>query len=335
MRIQIVCRGSVEDGLGHLFRVRTFAEVALRSHEVCVIAVVEHGLESVFEKLACQVHFLRYDELVVDYVCAYMPDVLVFDLTRLDENVFLQVNKLSSITVSLSPVFEHMALVDVAFTRSIVSLPIAGLVTFSGLEYAIFSDDCVRISDKTYERVLSLGELPIAVCMGGSDAANKTLHVLKALIRLETKNTIWVHLGEGYVHRYDDLVDCVRGSRHEVILARTNRSMWRIMSNCALAILAGGLTTIEAVYAGLPTINLFRNREQVETMPKELFDLGVCVDGGVFSDECLETLTDTVKRFNVNRKELRTMRERSKHLVDTRGSERVLHRLEEVLANQL
>ena len=36
------------------------------------------------------------------------------------------------------------------------------------------------------------------------------------------------------------------------ILAKTNRSMWRVLGNCSLAILAGGVTSYEAAFAGCP-----------------------------------------------------------------------------------
>ena len=63
---------------------------------------------------------------------------------------------------------------------------------------------------------------------------------------------------EGYNHSYQSLVDVInRNNRHEIILAKTNRSMWEILSNCNVAILAGGLMLVESIYAGLPSINIF------------------------------------------------------------------------------
>ena len=104
--------------------------------------------------------------------------------------------------------------------------------------------------------------------------------------------------------------------------------MWRIMSNCTLAILAGGITSIEAVYAGLPTINLFECQEHIDIMSKELIELGASLNGGLFSEDSLEVMLKKLNFLYHNRNQLRLMRESSKGLVDNNGSERVLNALE-------
>jgi spore coat polysaccharide biosynthesis predicted glycosyltransferase SpsG len=221
-----------------------------------------------------------------------------------------------------------MSRVDIMFSRGSTSPALDGVKVVSGLEYAIFSEQCVRIEDVYYERTLELSTLPIAVCMGGTDAANKTQRVIQELAGTASPYTIWVLLGEGYAHSYQALVDTVRAdTRHEVILAKTNQSMWRVMANCALAILTGGLTTLEAIYAGLPTINLFE-KEEHSRMMQGLFDLGGCLNGGLFSDSSLRKMTETLESLGNDRDRLREMRKKTQGLLDKEGSKRVLRKLE-------
>jgi len=335
MKLQVICRGSTHDGLGHLFRVRTFARVAQESHQVEVIAITEPGLESIFERLTCPVRFVQKDQEALSLLFETSPDVRLFDLTRLDRSVLEKVMSSpgrAPLTASLSPVFEYMPRMDVMFTRSIHAASIPGVKTYGGLQYSIFGDNCLVIGDLAYQQTLAQPNLPIAVCMGGTDAANKTLSVLRALTRVQQPGTIWALLGEGYAHSYNALVECARGnSMHEIILAKTNRSLWRIMSSCAVAIVAGGLTTVEAIYAGLPTINLFERPEHVEAMASELFELGVCINGGLFSDDSLQTMIQALQEFHADRDKLWQMHRRCHGLVDARGSERVLR----VLADEL
>jgi hypothetical protein len=279
------------------------------------------------------VHFVRTDAEVKPYVKRFDAEVLVFDLTYLAPEVFAAVRAGPRLRASLSPVFAHARHLDLLFTRSARVPPLSGVKILGGLEYAIFSEKCLVIGDVAYQQNLAQAALPIAISMGGGDAANKTLAVLQALASLECDFTIWALLGEGYAHSYNALVETTRGNaRHEVILAKTNRSMWHILGNCAMAILAGGLTTIEAVYAGLPTINLFERQEQVDVMATELFDLGVCVNGGLFSENSLETMVETLGTLNAERPRLQDMHQRCHGLVDMRGSERVLRELERHLA---
>ncbi len=333
MKLQVICRGSIQEGLGHLFRTRTFVKTAEQMCDIEILAIVEAELEVVLSELTCPVHFVRHDDDILSYIYSYAPDILLFDLIHIEAIVFQKAIAIPALTVSLSPVFEHMSHIDILFTRVKATQPIPGVQIFSGLEYAIFNDHGTIIDDATYEQNLALAELPVAVCMGGTDAANKTLAVLQALVQRTRATTIWVLLGEGYAHSYNALVDTVKGNcRHEVILAKTNRSMWKVMSNCVLAILAGGLTTIEALYAGLPTINLLAHRSHSEVM-QELFDMQVCMNSGLFSAESLQAMADMVEQFDHNRDTLRIMRQRSKGIIDARGSERVLYELQRQLEN--
>ena len=331
MKLQIVCRGSIQEGLGHLLRTRTFARHAAATHEVEVVAIVEPELEDLLAGLNCPVRFVRTDAAALPGVRAFAPDALLFDTTRFDAGLMDEAAAAGFLLGSISPVFEHLARMDLVFTRTRRNPSLGDTRILGGLQYAIFNDHCQGIDDATYERNLARPELPIAVCMGGADAANKTLSILQALALLEEPTTIWVLLGEGYAHSYNQLVDAVRGDlRHEVILAKANRSMWRILGNCALGLMAGGLTTVEAVYAGLPTINLF-DRPEHASMLAELFDAGVCLNGGLIFGHSLQPTLEALRRLAAGRDELRTMRARTKGLVDHLGPVRVLREIEQAV----
>jgi spore coat polysaccharide biosynthesis predicted glycosyltransferase SpsG len=321
--------------LGHLLRTRTFAKEAKKSHKVEIIAIVEKDLEFIFFEISDVTYFVKEDTEILPYITKFSPDILLFDLTFLNKKVFDQARNFPRLTASLSPIFEHMTHVDVYFSRSNRTQQIPYVKVYGGLEYAIFNDQCKVIDDITYAHNLNLPSFSIAVCMGGADAANKTLKVLRAIMNMKYSSTIWVLLGEGYSYSYDELVKTVRGHhQHEVILAKTNQSMWRILSNCVLAILAGGLTSIEAVYAGLPTINLFEGQDHIDAMSKKLFDLGVCLNGGIYSKDSLNKMVSLVQDLYNNRKELLIMRNLNKGLVDKNGSMRVIEALELQLKNK-
>jgi len=337
MKLQIICRGTTKEGLGHLIRTHTFAARAQISHDVEIIAIVEKGFGSILNDLSCEIHCVQTDQDVLPFIESSNPDIVLFDLTRLDKTIFLRAIERPYLSVSLSPVFEYKEQVNILISRSVSTDSSPGVRILGGLEYAIFNDNCMVIGDIPYRQILSSPELSIAICMGGADAANKTLAVLQALGNCKIYGTIWVILGEGYEHSYDALVQCLhKNKKQEIIFAKTNRSMWKIMSNCALAILAGGLTTVESVYAGLPTINLFERQEHIDAMATELFDLGVCVNGGLFSEPALKHLCKYVQDLNNNRELLWQMHKQSNGLIDCRGSDRVLSELQkELLSKQI
>jgi spore coat polysaccharide biosynthesis predicted glycosyltransferase SpsG len=183
--------------------------------------------------------------------------------------------------------------------------------------------ECRRIDTGTFARQLDEQVLSLAISMGGSDAPNRTLDVLRALRGLSAPATLWVLLGEGYAHSYNLLVDAVgMDSRHEIILAKTNRSMWRILENCSLAILAGGVTTYEAAYAGLPSLNVL-DREDDKALVRELIERGAAIDAQLAHPAGLSALVETVAALEADRERLLYAHRAARGLIDGHGAERV------------
>jgi spore coat polysaccharide biosynthesis predicted glycosyltransferase SpsG len=263
----------------------------------------------------------------------FEPDIAVFDLLSMSPDEFAAIAGRAA-TVSLSPVFDRLGDVDVIFHRTSVPdpnwhFPLEHPEIRKGLKYAVVADSCERIPTETYRQTLSRDYLSVAVSMGGADAANKTLEVVRTLRENEHKLLLWVLLGEGYSHSYQDLVDCARGARHEIILAKTNESMWHILSTCAVCILAGGTTTYQAAYAGLPSINILESADR-RFLTDELVEAGACVRLGDTLGESLGQLNAEVERLDSHRDELLAAHLTSRELIDGQGASRIARELLEL-----
>lgn len=330
MKTLVICRGSVNEGLGHLFRSRTFANtVAEKGKDIKVIAIISEEMETLFQNVKFPFSFVKEDKEVIPLINAEAPQAIVFDLTVIDREVFDHAKQMKIRTISISPVFEWMEEIDLLFTRSDQSPDFKNVKVYSGLEYAIFNQDTVRIPDELYRHNLKNKKLSVAISMGGGDAANNTLEVLKSVIHLQEPAVFWVLLGEGFNHCYNELVQTTsKTPHHEIILAKTNQNMWDIMSNCVIGIFTGGLTTIESVYAGLPSINIFQSRRFRDVINPELFEMGICLDGGDLSDSYLSHATKILNDINKNRNKLWEMHLASQGLIDKKGSCRVLEIIE-------
>src|ERR1700741_3975053 len=242
MNITLVCKGGANTGLGHLHRAISFIEGAEGHAVFHVIAIMDKGLETLFKNIP-DVTFI-YDEADLPKVInqeKFNSACCIIDTVELSAANQQVLRSRYEKIISLSPVFNNYDIVDVVFTRfSEYNYP-DHIRVFSGLEYFIFNTNCIQISDEIYNRNLSEKQLTIGISMGGVDAPNKTFKILESLSKLEQEYTFWVLLGEGYSHSYQDLVESIRrDSNHEIVLAKSNRSMWKILSNCSLAIFAGG-----------------------------------------------------------------------------------------------
>jgi hypothetical protein len=268
------------------------------------------------------------DEVDVQPIAdAFEPHVIVYDLLDLDDQR-IDVLSRGRLSVSVSPIFNGLSRCDLVFHRTRVlgadweTLSLGNRLR-AGLEYAVVREQCQRIDDATYRRNLDQHPLAVAVSMGGADAGNMTLRVLETLRDVPKPMLFWVLLGEGYVHSYEALVECVkRDARHEIILAKTSDSMWRVMSGCGLAILAGGTVTYEAAYAGLPSINLFDNAQH-PFLVRELVERGAALSAGHPFEDALCVAAANLLHLESHRDELWAMHEACSGLIDGSAARRI------------
>ncbi len=276
----LATRGSVLDGLGHVMRARALAEELARSGETPRLLVMGDGSsEALLRHSGLPFEYCADDHALATRVEEIGAGSVGFDMLRFDPAAFSRVAK-GRLTFSLSPVFDQLARVDHLFHRTIHEDPAwAGRTPFprihKGLDYAIVGERCRRIPTPVYRAHLKGDPLSLAISMGGADAANRTLDILRALSTARCSLLVWVVLGEAYTHSYEELVASVRGTKHEVILIKSNESMWRVLQNSCLLICSSGLTPYEAAFAGLPTIVLPERPEAV-FLVRELEEKGAC-----------------------------------------------------------
>ncbi len=326
MKVLFLCKASPQVGLGHLIRSRSLAtkfhQRIQYSGEVKLVVI---GPQKIMNRLLSQLPFnvaVVNSEQQVQLNTAY--DFIFSDMLTMDENTVNHLKQYGKVLVSVSPIFNQMKEMDILFHRSkYIHLPEENVPkkTLASLKYAVIQENCTRISTARYEENLESRSFPIAISMGGGDAANKTLTLLKSLKSSKIPATFWVMLGEGYQHSYDALISEIgKDSQHEIILAKTNRSMWEILKNCVFAILPGGITTYEAAYAGLPTINFSENPGK-EFIIKELLEEKVCLPAGDLTSQNLHGLNHQLETLYNNRVELMKMHLNSKKILDGKGAD--------------
>ncbi len=328
-RVLFLCRGSTRDGLGHVMRCRSIALQMLETASVHILVIGDAYVETLLHGQGVEYVIVEHDEQALQRIGTIAPEIVVFDLERFDARACAELRQ-QAMTVSVCPTFEHIADVDLIFHRTRCCGPdwpldrLRGQLR-TGLEYAVVRRQCVRITTVQYAANLEMDPLAVAISMGGADAGNKTLQVLESLCAIERPLLLWVLLGEGYAHSYTALVDCVsRNGRHEIILAKTSDSMWRVMRTCALAVLAGGTVTYEAVFAGLPSINLFDNGRHT-FLVEELVDRQVALSAGYPLVSASAAAQAYVAHLESHRAELLAMHRACAGLIDGAAAERIAH----------
>ena len=327
IKFLFVCRGSTSEGLGHVTRSVTIIRQLLRDYNsVKLIIIGDDFAAELAKNLYIEVKVIKQDREVLSIFDAFRPDIVFFDLNHFDYEIFKELAKRCFI-VGLSPLFQHLDRVDIVFNRTIYTrkgIELSEDRMYLGLQYSVITDNGIQISEKAYMENLTRKVFSVGISMGGTDAANKTLRVLEKVKELDQPAIIWCLLGEGYSHSYEELVSRAKeNGRHEIILAKTVQSMWHILQNCSVVVLAGGVTTYEAVYAGMPSINLFETQDDFFLI-RELTEKNCAVNAGVLSDDNLAKVKENLELFNLERWRLMNLHRRTKGLVDKYGANRII-----------
>jgi spore coat polysaccharide biosynthesis predicted glycosyltransferase SpsG len=319
-----LCRGSARDGLGHVMRSRTVALAGRDRLDPRLIVIGDRCARPLLDARDLEYEITPTDDAAANALAAIDPDIVFFDTLRLERDAFDRV-RAGRFAIGLSPIFERQRDLDLVFHRTRALSPqleeIQRLGRLrAGLEYAVIRPACQPIADAAFDAALSAERLSIALSMGGGDAGNLTLAALRELSTLDRPLLIWCLLGEGYGHCYNELAAAASASSHEVLLAKTSDSMWRVLSQCALAVLAGGAVTYEAARAGLPSINLFPDPDHA-FLASELIDRGASLSAG----DSLARAAQLVARLEASRDRLSDMRARCQSLIDGQGAQRVVN----------
>ncbi len=278
MKLCFICKASVSEGIGHLIRSITLANYLNKHHQNINIEfhlITNLNLSHKFQDKKYS-HFIHHSEEFISTI--KNGEIIILDMLTLALTNFNIIKDKFIKIISISPIFNHLGNCDLLITRTKYTGEESQLniEMKAGLQFSIIRDDCERIDSGLFNSNLKRNSINIALSMGGTDPENDTLTFLNELNKLNHKAVFWVLLGEEYPHTYADLIESINATRHhEIILARTNRNMWHILSNCSLAILKGGLTSYEAAYAGLPAINIFKDKKKA-FLVKELEENEIC-----------------------------------------------------------
>lgn len=328
MKLIFICKASTETGFGHLIRARSLANSLSSYRNDVVIQFVligESNLVQLLHNVSYPVQIVN-DENEINIRESY--DAAILDMLATTVEFLSTLKKHTKLIASLSPVFNHFSHVDVLFhrTRYLKLKDDKPKQIYSGIEYTIIQDNCRKIGTGQYDKNLQLENFPVAISMGGGDAANLTLECLNELKKCKVPATFWVLLGEGYKFSYDELVAEIRNdSFHEILLVKTNKSMWQVLENCLLMIIPGGITAYEAAYAGIPTLVLNKTVES-DFLVRELSENQVS-----FGFENWSQIREKVEELYHKRKELLLMHIHSKDLINGKAYEKIFQKLQEHL----
>jgi len=163
----------------------------------------------------------------------------------------------------------------------------------------------------------------VLVTMGGSDPNNQTIKIIHALEFLNLEDLeIVVIIGASNPY-YRIIKSVISGSKRKIRLVQNVTNMPELMSWADVAVIAGGSTSWEAAFLGLPCVQLVIAENQ-QRIADELKKANVVLNLGWYEGVVSEHITKALSHLLGDIKQRRKLSNNGQYLVDGNGYKRIL-----------
>lgn len=135
----------------------------------------------------------------------------------------------------------------------------------------------------------------ILISFGGSDSTNETMKAVKAIKQLKRQD-IMVDVVVGKLYQYKKELEHLCSEFPSFFVSCQVANMAKYMANADLAIGAGGTTTWERCYLGLPSITIITAQNQFETT-RALHQAGATWNMGVCQNVSVEKIKNKLRKM--------------------------------------
>ena len=198
-------------------------------------------------------------------------------------------------------------------------------ITLLGSKYAIIRPEFRNINKKTIKKNSQIKK--ILVSFGGSDPTNECKKALDALCSIENNQFEIVAIVGIYNNKFERLKKLYEKYSNIKIYRHVN-DLSQLMLNSDLFIGAGGTTTWERFYMGLPSIVTIISDDQKESI-EFLSDMGHVINLGLAKNVTMKTYIQTLQKPNSDL--IYNMSLNNQKLVDGNGSNRIKRQIIELI----
>lgn len=178
-----------------------------------------------------------------------------------------------------------------------------------------------------WTRQISAVALKVLVTLGGSDPDNVALKVIQGLQRVDVPGLEAVVVVGGSNPHYEQLQAAVKASPTPISLERNVTNMPELMAWADVAIGAGGSTTWELAFMGLPSLVLVLADNQ-RAIAEKLGEMGVAVNLGWHEYVSVAEIAQAMKQLLVSSGMRVKMSRCGRELIDGKGTARILMHLQ-------
>jgi spore coat polysaccharide biosynthesis predicted glycosyltransferase SpsG len=102
-------------------------------------------------------------------------------------------------------------------------------------------------------------KMVIGISMGGYDKQNKTLKLLKILLKFRNFIELKILFNKQNLINYDKIINYIKINKINSKVLTMKKNTWNIFSKCSFVFLSGGISAYESVFVGIPSINIIND----------------------------------------------------------------------------
>jgi len=194
-----------------------------------------------------------------------------------------------------------------------------------GPQYVLLRSEFLKVSKKLKNN----SSFPqILIFFGGTDPTHETEKILKAIIKQKINNIGFKVVVGKNNPRYQKIKALCKKIKNAHYDYQTDQ-MAKTMAQCDLAVGAGGTTSWERAYLGLPTLIVTVAKNQ-DDIAKNLAKMGAVIYLGSHQRVTGEKMVNAFIKIISSRSQLLSMQKKSKTLVDGLGVLRVIKAMQRI-----
>ena len=317
LKVFLFCEASNKSGLGHLIRSIALMNEFLEEN-FCVEMWLDSSIDSSRYLKKIERNVFDLNKFKYEFICD--RSICIFDILNWDYG-FDNLEKIlsSCFSFSISPVSNINNKVNWVLSRGKIENNQLKNNIF-GPELAVVGNNVERLSPGDYKNLIQTQNNNVGIVMGGTDPENMTLKIITQLSSITEPTTLWVAIGPSYKFDINLIFKALSKSKYiDLVVGNVFEDLWKFLQSCKLLILQGGLTTTEASFRGIPSINIPRFKNQ-SLQNLELVSKGACWeirDGNIIS------LKPLVEEIVQNEKILMDASRIGQEIIDGKGAKNI------------
>lgn len=328
LSVIIRCDGDAQIGFGHAYRCLALAEELREIHAVgSVFAMISGEISAELVRsqgypVEMMPSNVSEEKWLLEMVHLRRPDVIIFDIrTGLSQEALTSLKNEASRIVVIDDDSDRRLAADIVFYPPVPQALRLSWEKFSGKVYVGWEWVLLRRQFATIP-IRESNEIPkILVTMGGSDPAGFTLQALSALSQIPIPFETVVVIGPGFMHR-ERLTNFLEKNNLAVTVQENVSDMAGLMAQADLAVASFGVTAYELAASGVPAIFLCLTEDHAKSA-SAFVEAGVAVSLDYHDGKDRSDILTEIEKLGTDRKQLDSMRKRTRLLVDGKGAERV------------